>query len=116
MFSKTSPTPLGSTELASVYLDQFSGEFLTEPARQRRSAGDVIMAWVAPLHVGSFGGTAVRVAWLLLGLAPPLLFLTGAIMWWTRIVRPRLARVRSGDRARRSIAPSAPLAATARRA
>jgi uncharacterized iron-regulated membrane protein len=62
---------------------------LTESPRQRRSLGDVIMDWVAPLHVGSFGGMTVRIAWLILGLAPPLLFVTGFIMWWSRVVRPR---------------------------
>jgi uncharacterized iron-regulated membrane protein len=50
------------------------------------------MAWVAPLHVGNFGGNAVRVAWLVLGLSPPLLFVTGFILWWTRVVRPRWTR------------------------
>jgi len=50
------------------------------------------MAWLTPLHVGSFGGNGVKVAWLLLGMAPPVLFLTGFIMWWTRVVRVRWLR------------------------
>ena len=41
------------------------------------------------LHVGNFAGNGVRGLWLLLGLAPPLLFVTGFTMWWTRVVRPR---------------------------
>jgi uncharacterized iron-regulated membrane protein len=48
------------------------------------------MAWIAPLHVGGFNATGLRVAWCLLGLAPPALFVTGFTMWWTRVVRPRL--------------------------
>jgi len=56
----------------------------------RRTLGDTVMAWIAPLHVGGFNATALRVAWFLLGLAPPALFVTGFIMWWTRVVRPRL--------------------------
>jgi uncharacterized iron-regulated membrane protein len=86
------PTPLGA-ELTPVYLDQYTGARLAEPTPATRTAGDVIMAWVAPLHVGNFGGMGVRVAWLVLGLAPALLFVTGFIMWWTRVVRPRWARV-----------------------
>jgi uncharacterized iron-regulated membrane protein len=35
----------------------------------------------------------IRVAWLVLGLAPPLLFVTGFVMWWTRVVRARWIRV-----------------------
>ncbi len=58
-------------------------------SRPDRTAGDIVMAWVAPLHVGNFGGNGIRVAWLLLGLAPPVLFVTGFIMWWTRVVRVR---------------------------
>lgn len=89
MFSPVRPAPAGSEQLTPVYLDQYTGELLTESPRQSRSLGDVIMDWVAPLHVGSFGGMTVRIAWLILGLAPPLLFVTGFIMWWSRVVRPR---------------------------
>ena len=96
MFSDTAPTPAAGANLQSVYLDQFSGAVLDGPPAQRRSAGDVVMAWMAPLHVGNFGGTGVRVAWLVLGLAPALLFMTGFTMWWTRVVRTRWMRLRVG--------------------
>ena len=93
MFSRVQPTPAGSADLTSVYLDQFTGAVLTEPPSTRRTVGDLVMAWVAPLHVGNFGGNGVRVAWLVLGLAPPTLFVTGFFMWWTRVVRPRWIRL-----------------------
>ncbi len=89
MFSPARPGPV-QEQLTSVYLDQYTGDVLNESPRAARSAGDIVMDWVAPLHVGSFGGTGVRVAWLILGLAPPLLFVTGFIMWWSRVVRRRL--------------------------
>ena len=92
-FSLISPTPLGA-DLHSVYLDQYSGEEVTPAAAPARGAGDIVMTWVSPLHVGNFGGNGIRVAWLLLGLAPPLLFVTGFIMWWTRVVRTRWGRAR----------------------
>ena len=88
MFSDVSPTPLGAA-LTSVYLDQYTGALLTSPSPAAASLGDSIMAWVAPLHVGNFAGNGVRGLWMLLGLAPPLLFVTGFTMWWTRVVRPR---------------------------
>ena len=91
MFSRDQPTP-GNPELTSVYLDQYTGEALTVPSPARRSAGDIVMAWLTPLHVGNFGGNGIRVAWLLLGIAPPVLFVTGFIMWWTRVVRARWLR------------------------
>jgi uncharacterized iron-regulated membrane protein len=89
MLSPVKPTSAGRPQLTSVYLDQYTGEVLAVPPRTDRSAGDIVMDWAAPLHVGNFDGTAVRIAWVVLGLAPPLLFVTGVTMWWTRVVRPR---------------------------
>jgi uncharacterized iron-regulated membrane protein len=40
------------------------------------------------VHVGNFGGWPVKVIWVVLGLAPPVLFITGFIMWWHRVLRP----------------------------
>jgi len=89
MFSRVTPTPVGLPELTPVYLDQYSGAILPSPPEPRRTFGDHVMRWAAPLHVGNFGGLPIRIAWLVLGLAPPLLFVTGFIMWWTRVVRAR---------------------------
>jgi len=91
MFSRVQPTP-GNPDLTSVYLDQYTGEAITPSAAARRSAGDIVMAWLTPLHIGNFGGNGVRVMWLVLGMAPPVLFVTGFIMWWTRVVRVRWIR------------------------
>lgn len=91
-FSPVRPTPLGA-DLFSVYLDQYSGAMLTPATPPRRSTGDLIMAWVGPLHAGSFGGPGVRITWLVLGLTPSLLFVTGFLMWWTRVVRTRWVRL-----------------------
>ena len=90
LFSSSSPTPAGS-ELSSVYLDQYSGNVLAA-AQPKRTIGDLVMAWTVPLHVGGFGGAPLRWVWFALGLAPPLLFVTGLTMWWTRVVRSRRTR------------------------
>jgi len=100
MFHHESPTPLG-TALTPVYLDRFTGAQLHEPTSGPRTAGDIVMDWVAPLHVGSFGGLPIQIAWLALGLSPPLLFITGFIMWWTRVVRPQRTRAGAADNTRR---------------
>jgi uncharacterized iron-regulated membrane protein len=89
MFSPVAPYSAGGSALTSVYLDQYTGDLLEDAADAPRSVGDIVMAWVAPLHVGNFGGNGIRAAWLILGLSPPLMFVTGFIMWWTRVVRPR---------------------------
>jgi uncharacterized iron-regulated membrane protein len=50
------------------------------------------MAWVGAAHTGNFGGLPMKILWALLGLTPPLLFVTGALMWWNRVVRKKLRR------------------------
>jgi uncharacterized iron-regulated membrane protein len=99
LFSDRQPTPAGTPDLTSVYLDQHTGALLAGPPRTSRSAGDTAMAWLAPLHVGNFGGPGVRLLWAGLGLAPPVLFVTGFIMWWSRVVRPRRLSARARVRA-----------------
>jgi uncharacterized iron-regulated membrane protein len=83
-FSPVAPTPTGVPTLADVYLDRYTGEALPDPPRPPATAGDLVMRWVAPLHVGSFGGLPIKLAWLVFGLAPPLLFATGFVVWWTK--------------------------------
>lgn len=88
MFSPRSPTPAGS-ELTSIYLDQYMGDRLATSGA--RPWGDAMMATMLPLHVGGVGGQAGRVIWFTLGLSPAVLFVTGLIVWWRRVVRPRLS-------------------------
>jgi uncharacterized iron-regulated membrane protein len=88
-FAEASPTPGGHVTLASVYLDPYSGDVLSIPSAEARTAGDLIVTWIRPIHVGNFAGLGVKIAWFLLALAPPLLFVSGLIAWWTRVVKPR---------------------------
>lgn len=41
------------------------------------------------LHFGRFGGLAVRWSWVVLGLLPAVLFFTGFILWWRRVIKRR---------------------------
>jgi uncharacterized iron-regulated membrane protein len=89
MFSPVKPSPVGRADLTSVYLDQYTGALLATQDSTPKTAGDLVMAWISPLHVGNFGGMPIRIVWLVVGLAPAVLFVTGFILWWTRVVRPR---------------------------
>lgn len=40
------------------------------------------------VHVGDFAGWPVKALWVLLGLMPPVLFITGFIIWWNRTLKP----------------------------
>ena len=50
-------------------------------------SGDRIFLWFTRLHFGRYGGMSMKVSWAILGLAPPILVATGAIMWWNRVLR-----------------------------
>jgi uncharacterized iron-regulated membrane protein len=64
----------------------------TPPSVRRRrkpprgSNGDVFLRWFYYLHFGNFGGWQGKALWVVLGLAPPFLFVTGALMWWNRVL------------------------------
>ncbi len=74
-----------------LYFDRYSGQLLQrrDQGLQKQSAGDLVMAWLGPLHTGSFGGPAVQSLWAILALSFPLLAVTGTVMWWNRVVRRR---------------------------
>jgi uncharacterized iron-regulated membrane protein len=63
-----------------------------QPGQRRRrrpprgSNGDVFLRWFYYLHFGNFGDWGVKTLWVVLGLVPPFLFVTGAIMWWNRVL------------------------------
>lgn len=84
MFSPSATRAAGAN-LRSIYLDQYSGEILPESTGAQPTAGDIVMAWMAPLHVGNFAGTGVRIVWTVVGLAPSALLVSGAVMWWRRV-------------------------------
>ena len=54
--------------------------------------GDDVLYWLTRLHFGRWGGIPTKLLWTLLGLVPAGLFVTGAYMWWCRVLRPTLGR------------------------
>lgn len=76
--------------LTRYFFDQHTGELLKiAPRGVTGSIGDKVVAWIGPLHTGSYGGVWVKTIYVVLGLAPALLFATGFLMWWNRVVTPR---------------------------
>lgn len=49
--------------------------------------GDEFLAWLVRMHFGRYGGLGVRITYVIVGLLPAVLFVTGAIMWWNRVLR-----------------------------
>lgn len=74
----------------TIHVNPYTAEVLRIDRYESQPAGNRILAWIGPLHGGSFGGWPVRLLYALLGLVFPALFLTGFLMWWQRVVRRRL--------------------------
>jgi len=61
--------------------------------RPKYSTGDKIIRWFSYLHFGNFGGWPSKALWVVIGLAPAFLFVTGVLMWWNRVLGPATRRV-----------------------
>jgi uncharacterized iron-regulated membrane protein len=51
--------------------------------------GDEFLRWLTRLHFGRFGGWPIKALWTVLGMIPFLLFVSGVLMWWNRVVQKR---------------------------
>ena len=61
------------------------------PGRRRlpplqQTVGDQTIRWFYYLHFGNFAGSGVKTIWVIFGLAPVVLFVTGLLMWWNRVL------------------------------
>ena len=70
-------------------VDYFEPPQLSTGARK----GDEFIAWLVRMHFGRYGGMGVRITYVIIGLLPAVMFVTGAIMWWQRVMRKRPVRV-----------------------
>lgn len=79
----------------------------------QRTVGDQVIRWFYYLHFGNFAGSGVKTIWVTFGLAPVILFITGFLMWWNRVLSKLFER-----QPRRSyeVAASAALPSAANRA
>jgi uncharacterized iron-regulated membrane protein len=112
----------GMSGLYLVFPDSFQdfADWLEPPTPANAGIRIVDSAtyWLAYLHFGRINGIgipcrgpglcdqATKAVWAIFGLAPAAMFVTGAIMWWNRVLRPRRASTRReahGPRARAAI-------------
>jgi uncharacterized iron-regulated membrane protein len=101
---------IGFWSLGFILLFTASGVYLANPQPIEDFAerlgpisglGDRILYWLAILHFGRICGIGfacsgpgfcdqgTKATWAFFGMAPAAMFLTGAIMWWNRVLRPR---------------------------
>ena len=67
-----------------------SGICLCFPGVLNTLVSGQFLYWIDQLHFGRFGWFA-EALWTILGLAPAILFATGALMWWNRVLRKTFA-------------------------
>jgi len=92
---------LGYPELIQSVADRI--EPLTD-ANLRTRTVDQVIYWLAYLHFGRINGigipcrgpglcdAATKLTWAVAGLAPAAMFVTGALMWWNRVLRKKLSQ------------------------
>jgi uncharacterized iron-regulated membrane protein len=73
-----------------------------DPSSTQIRFGDEMLAWLARVHFGRAWGTSIKTVWVILGLVPAVLFITGAFMWWNRVLRPWWSRASSLGVSRRA--------------
>ena len=107
-FNWSSHSFLGIWCVLFVFMWGFSGIYLSTPdvfnylvdrfdpsdgLSSRLSFSDKFLYWLAQVHFGRFAGLSVEIIWTVFGLMPLALFVTGAFMWWNRVLGPWLRRL-----------------------
>lgn len=86
-----------------VNVDRFTHEVVYEGTPEAGNVWDQAWEdWSLPVHGGDFLGNASRSVWLLVGLSPVALSVTGVVVWWKRRRRRQslpatLAAIRAGE-------------------
>jgi uncharacterized iron-regulated membrane protein len=79
---------VGREYVDTVYFNPYSGEYLSIwHYGVNKSLGDWIIWSQIPLHFGTYWGLSVKIVWAVVGLAIPLLAITGLLMYWNRWLR-----------------------------
>ncbi|WP_036246949.1 PepSY domain-containing protein [Methylobacter sp. BBA5.1] len=89
-----------------VVMDRYTGKVLDidDPAEVTATAGEVLTQWQWPLHSGQAFGMIGRLSVCAMGLACPVLFVTGVIRWRQkrRAIRKKRYKIEIGIKARKA--------------
>lgn len=95
------PSRAPYTAARRITIDPHTGVILRAIDTRHAPLGVRIVQYFHAIHFGTFAGTTgilgytVRSFWVLLGIAPAVLAITGLIMYWNRKLRPAWRRLRS---------------------
>lgn len=85
-----------------VYIDQYTGQVIRVTYHRDLPWPIRLTRDIYPLHFGTFGGTFTRILWIITGLAPAALYITGVLIWWNGSILPALRRRRRRQRETRA--------------
>ena len=103
-FNFDAHSALGFWFFAIIFIWSVSGIYLSFPDPFTRTVdyiwgvpdtlqarpGDVVLEWLVRLHFGRWRNShTLKAIWVIMGLIPAVMFVTGAAMWWHRVVRKR---------------------------
>ena len=83
-YEASDPFFIYGTKEETVAVDPYMAEVLKIELPQEMSLGDRLTSSFFPLHNGSFGGLPTRILYVLVGLSPTILFITGFTMYRLR--------------------------------
>lgn len=78
-----------------VWLDQYSGAVLQVRDWRQFTAGEMVLAWLFPLHNGEAFGIIGRWIVFLCGIIPSILYVTALRMWWLKRQAHRRQRIKA---------------------
>jgi uncharacterized iron-regulated membrane protein len=87
------------SQLVRIVLDSHTGALLAISDTHKESRGARVEQCFVAVHFGLFGGAGplgllVKILWVLLGMVPALLAVTGLLMYWNRSLRMMWRRMR----------------------
>lgn len=82
---------LGFWLMLLIFLWAATGIYFAFPDRFSALLSDDAIAGLVRLHFGRAYGPIIETLWVILGLVPCALFITGALMWWNRVMRSAVA-------------------------
>jgi uncharacterized iron-regulated membrane protein len=82
----------------TLYFNPYNGEYITTwQYGVNKSFGDWFIWLQIPLHFGTHWGLGIKCLWAALGLALPLLAVTGLLMYWNRVLGRRWKQLRKAS-------------------
>lgn len=88
--------PMSRFPRTHLYMDQYTGRVLAVYDPKVDGFGDTVLNWLVPIHDGKAFGFGGRVAVMLLGLVPAVMFVTGVMRWRQKRTAARDAATRPG--------------------